>query len=182
MPVAILSAPAALMLAQIVRHTHNDVLFTQSGAMDRAVAMGLVLPATRRDGFTVPLVLAGRAGAAPPRRIAVTDVTDACPLDGRALLAANDISAPTIIGTATTADAAYLVTSGAADAALITATELRAEPRLALLATLAAPAALTSYAAAVNAHAYSAEAGPFCAWLASDAARPALTQAGFVLS
>ncbi len=178
--VAVLSAPPALMLAQIVRHTHNDVLFTQASAMDAAVAAGLVLPASRRDGFSVPYVLARRAGAAgAPRRIAVTDATAACRLDGRALLAPAQVTAPVILGTATTADAAFMVLHGDADAALITQTELRAEPRLALYATLNAPAALTRYAAAVNAHAFSAGAAGFCAWLASDAARPALAQAGF---
>jgi allophanate hydrolase subunit 2 len=178
--VAVLSAPPALMLAQITRHTHNDVLFTQTGAMDEAVAAGLVLPASRRDGFSVPYVLARRAGAAgTPRRIAVTDATAACRLDGRALLAAAAIAAPVIIGVATTADASFMVRRGDADAALITQTELRAAPDLALYKTLSAPAALTSYAAAVNAHAFSPDAGGFCSWLASEAARPALARAGF---
>ena len=45
-PVSVLSAPAMSMLAQIQRHTRNDVLFTLSAAMDQAVQLQLVRPET----------------------------------------------------------------------------------------------------------------------------------------
>ena len=51
------------MLAQIQRHTRNDVLFTLSGAMDQAVQLRLVRPETRVDGFANQLVLACLAGS-----------------------------------------------------------------------------------------------------------------------
>jgi hypothetical protein len=35
-PVAALSAPAGLMLAQMTRHTRDDLLFTTSAAVDQA--------------------------------------------------------------------------------------------------------------------------------------------------
>ncbi len=61
-PVSVLSAPAMSMLAQLQRHTRNDVLFTLSAAMDLAVQFRLVRPETRVDGFSNQLVLAGLAG------------------------------------------------------------------------------------------------------------------------
>ena len=50
-PISVLSSPAMLMLAQLQRHTRNDVLITLSGAMDLAVELRLVRPETRVDGF-----------------------------------------------------------------------------------------------------------------------------------
>ena len=52
-PVAVLSAVAEGMLAQIQRHTRNDVLFTLSAAMDLAVQAGFVVPSTRINGFAM---------------------------------------------------------------------------------------------------------------------------------
>jgi len=182
--VAALSAPAPLMLAQITRHTRDDVLFTLSTAMDQAVAAKLVKPETRVDGFANALVLAGLAdritapadrpallallGAA---RVAVTDATVASGLDGRAVLAANfSAPLPNVLGAANTGDVAFLVTSGAADLGLMYMTDVKADPRLGVVATLTADPKLTSYAAAVNARAVSPNAQAFLASLRGPAA------------
>jgi ABC-type molybdate transport system substrate-binding protein len=158
------------MVAQIIRHTRNDVLFTLNTSMDDAVAAGLVVPASRRGGFTNHLVLAARTGSVTPpgqpglqtllakARVAVTDNTPASDLDGRALLTANRLMAPNIQGAANTGDVSYLVTTGAADIGLMYLTDVQADPRLAVLASLTAPPALTGYAAAVNAKAFSPNA------------------------
>jgi ABC-type molybdate transport system substrate-binding protein len=173
-PVAVLSAPAPLMLAQIQRHTRNDVLFTLAGAMDQAVALNIVQPATRRDGFSNPLVLAALAGrfaagtalvALPvDMRIAVTDNTVVSGLDGFAVLTANgfpDAGRGQVTGVASTADVAFMLRNGAADAGLVYLTDVKADPALAVLASLSAPPALTGYAAAVNAKAVSPNAQAF---------------------
>lgn len=173
-PVSVLSAPASLMLAQLQRHTRNDVLVTLSSAMDQAVQLRLVRPETRIGGFSNRLVLAGLAGSgAPPRdragllallagaRTAVTDDTPASGLDGRAILAGNGLAGAAgnrMLGAANTADVAYLVTSGVADVGLVYLTDVRADERLTVLAPLAADPALTTYAAAVNAKAVSPKA------------------------
>ncbi len=163
-PIAVLSAPAPAMLAQIQRHTRNDVLFTLSRAMDQAVAQNFVVPRTRVDGFTNRLVLAARnrgvlgAGA----KIAVTDNTVISGLDGAAILAANSIkTGGGLIGAASTQDVAFLVATGAADAGLVYLTDVKADPRLVVLAVLTADAALTSYSGAVNARAVSPNAQAF---------------------
>jgi len=163
--VAVLSAPASLMLAQITRHTHNDVLITLSDAMDQAVAQALVVPATRVDGFGNTLVLASLAswqGSIARARVAVTDPTPADSLDGRAVLAANNIAPAAVLGAANTADVAFLVTTGAAELGLVYLTDVRADPRLQVVRTLQGPVA---YSAAVNAHAYSPNAGAFISLL-----------------
>jgi len=181
--VAALCAPAPLMLAQITRHTRDDVLFTLSTAMDQAVAAKLVRPETRVDGFCNTLVLAGLADRTTPppsrallaallavARVAVTDATIASGLDGRAVLAGNNLMAPRLLGGANTGDVAFLVTTGAADLGLMYMTDVKADPRLAVIATLNADPKLTNYAAAVNAKAVSPNALSFLNSLRGPAA------------
>jgi molybdate transport system substrate-binding protein len=181
--VAALSAPAPLMLAQIIRHTRDDVLFTLSTAMDQAVAAKLVRPETRVDGFCNTLVLAGLADrtTAPPNRallaallavarVAVTDATVVSGLDGRGVLMANNLAPPFVMGAANTGDVAFLVTTGAADLGLMYMTDVKADPRLAVIATLNADPKLTNYAAAVNAWAVSPNALAFLNSLRGTAA------------
>jgi ABC-type molybdate transport system substrate-binding protein len=170
--VAVLCAPAPLLIQQIIRHTHNDVLVTLGTAMDQAVAANLVLPATRMDGFSTSLVLAFHGafnGILAGARFAVTDPTTASGLDGRAILAANGLSPARVQGVATTQDAAFLLTTGAVDIALLYLTDVMADPRLGVLQVLKAPVAVQTYAAAVNAHAYSPNAGAFIALLRQSA-------------
>jgi ABC-type molybdate transport system substrate-binding protein len=192
-PVAVLAAPATLMLAQITRHTRNDVLFTLATAMDDAVKQQLVQPQTRVDGWNNPLVLAiaagGRAPADPAalptwlstRQVAVTDDTVVSGLDGRAVLVANQLNPGRVIGTANTGDAAFLVTTGAADAALVYLSDVRGNPKLALLAPLRADPALTRLAGAVNAKAVSPNAQHFLDFMRSPAAGRRLRAAGLDL-
>jgi len=182
-PVAALCAPASLMLAQITRHTRDDVLFTLATAMDQAVAARLVRPETRVDGFANTLVLAGLGDRVTPpasragliamlamARVAVTDATAASGLDGRAVLAANNFTPPNVMGAANTGDVAFLVTTGAADLGLMYLTDAKADPRLTVIATLTADPKLTNYAAAVNAKAVSPNAQTFLNSLRGPAA------------
>jgi molybdate transport system substrate-binding protein len=196
-PVAVLCAPAASMLAQMTRHTHNDVLFTLSAAMDQAVHLQLVKPETRVDGFSNTLVLAGLGDrvTAPGNlagvqamlgqaAMAVTDDTVASGLDGRAVLAANGLTAPAasrVWGAANTGDVAFLVTSGTVDIGLMYLTDVRADPRLAVIWTLQADPTLVNYAAAVNAKAFSPNAQAFVSLLRGGDAGGRLRAAGLVV-
>jgi molybdate transport system substrate-binding protein len=190
-PLAVLSATAAGMLAQIQRHTRNDVLFTLSTAMDQAVQSGFVVPGTRVNGFTNTLVLACFAGRYTPpasqtalqtllagAQIAVTDDTTASGLDGRAVLKVNGLTPGRVQGVANTGDAAFLVTTYAANIALIYRTEAMADPRLAVLVELTADPSLTNYSAAVNAKAVSPNAQVLVALIASKTGAAMLRQAG----
>lgn len=195
-PVSVLSAPALSMLAQIQRHTRNDVLLTLSGAMDLAVQLQLVRPETRVDGFSNPLVLAwlsarGTQPVLPPglpamlagAKLAVTDNTVASGLDGRAVLAANGLTpSGQVMGAATTADVAFLITTGAANIGLLYLTEVKADPRLTVLATLNADPALTNYSAAVNAKAVSPNAQALLKVMRGTAGSAALRASGLEMA
>ncbi len=94
-------------------------------------------------------------------RIALTDDTVASGLDGRAVLDANGLTQVVgnrVMGAANTADVAFLITTGAADIGLVYLTDVKADPRLKVLATLTADPALTNYAGAVNVKAVSPNA------------------------
>lgn len=197
-PVSVLSAPAMSMLAQLQRHTRNDVLFTLSAAMDLAVQLRLVRPDTRVDGFSNQLVLAGLAGngtAVKDRagllsrlgtaRVAVTDNTVASGLDGRAVLDANGLTQAAgnrVTGAANTADVAFLITTGAVDVGLLYLTDVKADARLSVLAPLAANPILTNYAVAVNAKAVSPNAQALVNVMRSSAGRDMLRTAGLEAS
>lgn len=192
-PVAVLSAPAPSLLAQIARHARNDVLFTRSTVMDQAAAAGFVVPATRRDGFANALVLAVPAGrkAVPEAELArflagatlaLTDDTPASGLDGRAVLAANGLEAGHVQGMASTADAAFLVITGAAEAALLYRSDVAAEPRLAALAELKADPMLAAYSLAVNTHAVSPNARALAGIIASQGGAALLRQSGLMVA
>lgn len=197
-PVSVLSAPAMSMLAQIQRHTRNDVLFTLSDAMDLAVELRLVRPETRVDGFSNALVLAGlhtnkqitiNSASLPDllarARVAVTDNTDASGLDGRAVLDANGLTQAAgrrVIGAATTADVVFLITTGAADIGLVYLTDVKANPQLAHLATLNADTKLRNYAGAVNAKAVSPNAQAFLNVIRGNEGKAALRAAGLEIS
>lgn len=197
-PVSVLSAPAMAMLAQLQRHTRNDVLFTLSSAMDLAVELRLVRPETRIGGFTNRLVLAGLQGSGTAAmgqtglpamlagaRIAVTDNTAASGLDGRAVLAANGLmpaAGSQVMGAANTADVAFLITTGAADIGLVYMTDVRADERLTVVASLMAGPVLTNYAAAVNTKAVSPNAQAVLTVMCSAEGRAVLRTAGLEIA
>jgi ABC-type molybdate transport system substrate-binding protein len=181
--IAVLSAPASLMLAQLARHTRCDVLVTLATAMDQAEQRKLVRPSTRLDGFSNPLVLAGNPHVPVANAVAaVTDDTPASGLDGRAVLTANDLNPRIIKGAANTDDVAFLVRLGAADLGLMYATDANAHPPLQIIATMQAAPALTRFAAAQNAKAVSPDAQDFLALLRSPAAAETLSKAGLMVS
>jgi molybdate transport system substrate-binding protein len=195
-PVHVLSAPASLMLAQIQRHTRNDVLFTLGTAMDQAAHLKLVKPETRVDGFSNALVLACRAVAAPKpgsdlpgmlagARIAVTDNTIASGLDGRAVLDVNGLTKAAgnrVVGAATTADVVFLLTTRAVDFGLVYLTDVRAELKLIVAATLNADLAWVAYACAVNANAVSPNAQALLNIMRGNQGATVLSNAGLALA
>ncbi|HQT66624.1 MAG TPA: substrate-binding domain-containing protein [Acetobacteraceae bacterium] len=186
-----LCAPGPLMVAQIIRHTRDDVLFTRESTMDDAMAAKLVIPGSRIGGFTNPLVLVGLRRRFPSpldpaglgallarSRLAVTDDTPASGIDGHALLAAHNLTGLRVQGVANTADAAFMVTSNEADLGLVYLSDVQAEPSLTMIAPLSAPPGLTNYAAAVNAQAFSPNAQALIDLMQSPAGRTRLRAAG----
>lgn len=195
--VAILSAPAPSMVEQIRRHTRDDILVTISTTMDQAASQNFIDPKTRIDGFSNPLVLAAlgtRAaglarkitspGTAAGLRIAVTDNTVISNLDGKSLLAANGFStgSNTLIGTASTQDALFLLLTNAVDMALVYQTDAKSDPAIVILTTLTAVPALTAFSAAINAKAVSPTAQSVLGVMRSPPGIAALTAAGLEIA
>ncbi|HKM63023.1 MAG TPA: substrate-binding domain-containing protein [Acidisphaera sp.] len=186
-PVRLFSTSPRGMVAQIAHITQTDVLITQQPVMDGASA--IIRPDTRTGAWRNSLVFAARAGEAPSAsnlpemlgdgRLAVTDPIADAPFDGRAILqqlGALDAVASRIDGTPDTKQAAFLVTSGAAKLALVYATDVRADPRLAVTALVSVP--VPPYAAAVVTISRSPNAAGFVAFLRTPEATSALHDAG----
>ncbi|MEO8714549.1 MAG: substrate-binding domain-containing protein [Acetobacteraceae bacterium] len=151
-PVAVFSAPPALMLAQLEREAQNDVLLTLVGAMDQGEREHLIRPGTRIGRWRNSLAIAARtggtaAGTADPARIAellgggrfaLSDRSDAATIDGPAVIERlglrDALSTARVIGAADTEEVAILVATGDARLGLVHLTNIRADPRLAVAA------------------------------------------------
>ncbi len=132
----VFAAPPTQMLGLLAHGTQADILITQTGFMDRAVAGGLVAPAPRVL-WRNRLVLAARRGAFAPAPfsaaalrgalgggvLAVPDATAASTVDGPALLAALGVQAR-VQGVADTADGLAMVRAGTAAMAVCHASEI----------------------------------------------------------
>jgi molybdenum ABC transporter molybdate-binding protein len=149
-PVRVIAAPTPLLLEQLYHHIRSDLIVAQ-GDPAQAVERNLIKAETRFDAWRNRLVVAQRAGQAANSwatalqdgkdRIALVD--EALATEGKATQQAfestglHDATAGRSIGTADTADAAFLLTTGAARFAVIEATDLAADPALAPAGALA---------------------------------------------
>jgi len=191
--VAVLTAPAPLLLEQIRHNAAHDVLIIPASLMDEAVKRNYVRPQTRRDAWRDKLVIAGAAGSAQAssgnlnallRRgpIAITDATVASTLDGHAVLDALGLTGSAHIqGVANTADAAFMVASGALPLALVYLTDVRANRTLEIAANLDTAPPVT-FASALNPDPPSRNAQAFLDFLATEPAVAQLRLAGLEVS
>jgi ABC-type molybdate transport system substrate-binding protein len=160
--------------------------------MDEAAKLNYVRPATRRNAWRDALVIAGAAGAPVGSSqsltsllgqgtIAVTDATFASTLDGHAVLDALGVTASAHVqGVANTGDGAFMVATGALPLALVYLTDVRANPRLAVAATLNSASPVT-FAVALNPDPPSRNAQAFLDFLATEPAAEELRRAGLEL-
>jgi hypothetical protein len=144
----VFAAPPAQMLGLLAHGTQADILITQTGFMDRALASGLVAPAPRVL-WRNRLVLAARQGAFTPAPfsaeglraalgggvLAVPDATAASTVDGPALLAALGV-AVRVQGAADSADGLGMVRAGTAAMAVCHASEIAGDAGLAQVMAL----------------------------------------------
>jgi len=188
--VAVLTAPPTLLLEQIQHNAAHDLLIVPSAFMDEAVKSSFVAPASRRDAWKNPLVIA-TAGTAPSTDlatlfasgpVAVTDPTVASALDGQSVLKNLDgAQAARIIGVANTGDAADLLLAGSARSALLYLTDVRARPGLSVAVSLAgSPPEHVAFA--LNPNPPSKNAIIFYDFLATTASRDRLSAAGLEIS
>ena len=188
-PVFVFTAPPTLMLAQIDRETQNDVLVTTDAAMQEGIRQKLIRGETRAGAWRNSLAIAGRADqtkspvaadAAAIKalldsgRFAASDPTGPFTLDGPAVLDRLGLSPlleGRMLGAPDTTQAAFLVTSGAARLGLLHLTDIRADGRLAVAATVPERAyAPIVYTAAVSVVALSPNSQAFVTFLSDPEA------------
>ena len=181
------------MLGLLAHGTQDDVLITQAGPMTEAAQRGLVSGAPRRL-WRNRLVFAARgdgtrdatfdarslAAALGGGRLALPDASDACTIDGPALMAklnATDKLSGRLLGAADTEDAVATLQRGEATLALCHASEVVTDAGLRIAMRVPDDAYdPIEYTAALSHAAWSRYQDPFMAWLGGDAARavPAL--------
>ncbi len=142
-------APPAQMVALLAHNTQDDVLLTEAAAIAEAQQSGLVMSPTPRlwrnrlvfavtgagaaaIDFNAAALMAACAGG----KLAVPDATDACPIDGPALLQKLGVAeklAGRTLGAADTDDALATLLRGEAAVALCHATQAAANPEIRIL-------------------------------------------------
>ncbi|HEY6432464.1 MAG TPA: substrate-binding domain-containing protein [Acetobacteraceae bacterium] len=191
-PMNLFSAAPTLMLAQIERITQNDVLITQSAAMDQAARRGLIHPDTRiplgRDRLVFatleggtqrlsdPLHLLHRIGTGP---LAVPDPTTGTTIDSAAVLAALGLTPPfpfKLAGAIDTEEVAFLLRTRAAPIGLLYRTEAQPGSGLSILAEL--PDQAVTYSAAISVVTRSRNAQNFMEFLRDPEAAAQLHASG----
>ncbi len=151
-PVYVFSAPPPLMLAQLDRDVQNDILVSSAATLDEGTRRELVLPATRVAGWRNRLVIAGLsanlASEAPtdvarlpdllgPDRLAISDDTVASTVNGPAVierLGLRQVLDGRVVGAADTDEIVFLLVTGTARFGLVHLTDVRANPRLGVVA------------------------------------------------
>ena len=189
-PIRILCAPSAMLVREIP-HTRVDVVVLQgrdvaayAAAHHAADAASLVaigrnhlVVARRGPGPTQPLASLVPDGAVATVDAAMPDALGA--LTKTALeRAAWPPAGGRAIGVARDADAAFLLTTGAASHAVLYATDLAADTTLSLAATLPDPATPIVYVAGLSADPSSPYARAFVEFLATPQAAALLQAAG----
>jgi molybdate transport system substrate-binding protein len=191
-PVHVFSATPSGLLAMIERQTQTDLLISQRGWIDAGLGRGLVLGAGRVGSWRNQLVIAGRADETPvpltelPNRLgtghfAATDPTNAASFDAPSVLARVGLAQPLadrLVGAANTDDVAFLLTSGAARFGLLYITDVRADPRLVVVAGLPGSEPPILYDAAPAKNVASPNAMPFLDFLRGAEASAGLRAAG----
>jgi molybdate transport system substrate-binding protein len=185
--VRVFCAAPGQMLGLLAHGTQDDVLITQSAPMADAARRGLVSGAPRRlwrnrlvfaargDGardavFDAGLLVAALGGG----RLALPDASDACTVDGPALMAKLGLAdklAGRLLGAADTEDAVATLKRGEAALALCHGSEIAGDPSLRVAMRVPDDAYdPILYDAALSHGAWSRYQDSFMAWLAGDAA------------
>jgi ABC-type molybdate transport system substrate-binding protein len=176
------------MLGLLAHGTQDDVLITQTGPMAEAAQRALVqgsprklwrnrlVFAARGDGAREAVFDAGGLAASLGEgRLALPDASDACTVDGPALLIKLTLGeklSGRVLGVADTEDAVATLRRGEAVLALCHASEVAGAPDLRVAMPVPDDAYdPIEYAAALSHGGWSRYQDPFLAWLAADAMR-----------
>ncbi len=168
-----------LIVPQLMREIQNDVVVARAATLDALEQAHLLARRGPRQWRNRWVLAGGADRLTDDARVAVTDPTAASEIDGAAVLARLGVRAKQVIGVVDTATVADLLVSGAADVGLIYTTDLRADPRLKLVAAVpeaAAPAVL--HVAAITTLARRPNPAAFLDFLQTDAAGALLAAHG----
>jgi molybdate transport system substrate-binding protein len=186
-PVHVFAAPPTLILAQLRHQVWNDVVVTLAPWMDQAERAGVIQHGTRTGAWRNTLVLASAAGVlagaadGTPANdaFAVTDPTPAATIDGPEVLAALGLHPAHVQGVANTADVEFLLDTGVAAQGLLHLTDVRADPRLRVAASVAQSAyEPIVYVAAISTLTHSSNAHAFLDFLHNPTATEVLRADG----
>ncbi len=125
-----------LILPQLARAIQNDLICTEAHAVEAAVQAGLVAADAPRGAWRNPLVIATRKGsgaAAAKGRVAASDPTPGSDMDGPAIIRSLDLGQSAVLGVIDTDEVVFLLRRGEAEAGLLHATDVRANPDLEVL-------------------------------------------------
>lgn len=178
-PVHVFAAPPSLILAQLRHEVWNDVVVTLAPWMDQAVTAGVIEPNTRTGSWRTTLVIAAATGGAAGDSLAAPDPTPASSIDGPAVLAAAELHPTKVQGVANGANVVFLLETDVAAQGLLHLTDVRADPRLHVVAPVPDSAyAPIVYDAAISTLTHSPNAHAFLDYLHSPAATDILRADG----
>lgn len=203
--VRVFTSPTWALLAQIARHARDDVLIGEGEAnAAEAGKQQLIKPATLRQVGRNQLVIAALAGSAGDARAGTSSAEELSSVAGKQPIAIVDPWAAVAgadsekalqslglwqavraksIGVVGTADAAYLLTQGKVQLAVVYATDIAANPALAIAERLpSASYPPVVYWVAQTQHALSPNTAKFIEFLHGDEAQQRLRADGLEIS
>jgi len=165
---------------QLAREVQIDIVVATGDVLDQARQAGLLTTEPRSSTWSNALVVAemiDAPGAPDVGKFAVSELPAASGIDGTAVVARLGIDPARVVSAIDTTEVAFLLTTGDARAGILRLTDVRADPRLRVIRTIAdQPAALC--AAAITKGARRPNPAAFISFLGTEPARRLLVDAG----
>jgi molybdate transport system substrate-binding protein len=169
-----------LITPQLAREVQIDIVVASGDALDLATQSGLLTTAPRSGTWGNRLVVAeiiDASGAPDAGKFAVSELPAASGIDGAAVVARLGIDPERVVSAIDTTEVAFLLTTGGARTGVLRLTDVRADPRLRVVRTIAdeSPAL---FAAAITKGARRPNPAAFISFLGTEQARRLLVTAG----
>jgi molybdate transport system substrate-binding protein len=169
-----------LITPQLSREVQIDIVVAQSDVLDQATQAGLLTTSPRSGSWSNALVIAemiDASGAPDVGKFAVSELAAASGIDGTAVVARLGIDSARVVSAIDTSEVAFLLTTGGARTGVLRLTDVRADPRLRVVRTVADPAPARC-AAAITKGARRPNPAAFISFLSTEPARRLLASAG----
>jgi ABC-type molybdate transport system substrate-binding protein len=173
------TAPGLITL-QLSREVQIDIVVAQGDVLDQATQAGLLAASPRSGAWRNALVVAemiDASGAPDAGKFAVSELAAASGIDGTAVVARLGIDSARVVSAIDTTEVAFLLTTGGARTGVLRLTEVRADPRLRVVRTVAEPAPARC-AAAITEGARRPNPAAFISFLSTEPAQRLLATAG----